>query len=98
MSFVIYHIELCIVPVLFCFVCTSQPVVEIACKIDPKFSSGENLPKKNGQPNLAYEPVESMLCTAGLVANSKRSSILAEDLHRFCSVHDNHKFSFAHKL
>jgi len=40
-------------------------------------------------------PVESMFSTAGLVANSKHSSISAERLHRVCFVHDNYKFTLA---
>ena len=37
-------------------------------------------------------PVESMFSTAGLVANSKRSSLSADKLHRICFIHDNFKF------
>ena len=37
-------------------------------------------------------PVESIFSTAGLVANSKRSSLSADKLHRICFIHDNFKF------
>ena len=37
-------------------------------------------------------PVESMFSTAGLVANSKRSSLSADKLHRIWFIHDNFKF------
>ena len=49
--------------------------------------------------SAASVPVESMFPTAGLVANSKRSSISAERLHRVCFVHDNNIISLPlHKL
>jgi len=37
--------------------------------------------------------VESMFSTAGLVVNSKCSSISAERSHRVCFVHDNIRLS-----
>jgi len=42
--------------------------------------------------SAASVPVESMFSTTGLVANSKRSSLSAERLHRICFVHDNHSY------
>jgi len=39
-------------------------------------------------------PVECMFSSAGIVANSKRSSLSADRLHRVCFVHDNFKLAF----
>ena len=41
---------------------------------------------------LIFVPVECMFSTTGLVANSKRSSLSAEKLHRITRIHDNFKF------
>ena len=38
-------------------------------------------------------PVECLLNTTGLVANSKRCSLSAERLHCICFIHNNFKFS-----
>jgi len=39
-------------------------------------------------------PVECVFSKAGIVANSKRSSLSADRLHRVCFVHDNIKLAF----
>ena len=48
--------------------------------------------------SAASVPVESMFSTTGLVANSKRSSLSAERLHRICFVHDNHSYLLCWRL
>jgi len=39
-------------------------------------------------------PVECMFSVAGLIANSKRSSLTADKLHRICFIHDNYSLAF----
>jgi len=39
-------------------------------------------------------PAECLFPTTGLIANSKRSSLSADRLHKICFVHDNCKLAF----
>jgi len=52
------------------------------------------LAKLHLSTSAASVPVECLFSTTGLIANSKRSSLSADRLHKITFIHDNCKLAF----
>ncbi len=57
------------------------------CNLFPHISQLANILLSSSASSV---PVECMFSTAGLIANSKRSSLSADKLHKICFIHDNY--------
>ena len=67
-------------------------LLEAECQSDSIYPNLCQLARIHLSSSASSVPVESMFSTASLVANSKRSSLSADKLHRICFIHDNFKF------
>jgi len=56
--------------------------------------SRKNTASRNLSTSAASVPVECLFSTTGLIANSKRSSLSADRLHKITFIHDNCKLAF----
>ena len=54
----------------------------------------KNTASRNLSISAASVPVECLFSTTGLIANSKRSSLSADHLHKITFIHDNCKLAF----